>query len=197
MALTDLLAALETQASERRDAELAAARAEAERIVGDARRVAERERAETLARAHREQAVLAEQAVSSAGREASEAALTARARLLERVYAALEARIARAGDDAGYRASLPREVGESLRRLPPGPVVVRSSAELVDLARAAASRRGDIEVQVAPGLGPGFVVAAPAEGIEIDGTLAARLEHEWPRLAIGVLARVAPGSGAP
>ena len=187
MALPDLLRALRAQAAERRDEELAAAARLAARIDEESRLVLERRRGDFVARLRRDEEESAQRTLSRARAEAAAAELSARDRLLTRVRTALEARIVNAGTDAAYRESLAREVSGGLMRLPEGPVLVRARPELMEPIASAIARDDRIVLEAAPDLGVGFTAAVLAEGVELDGTLATRLEHAWPRLAVAVL----------
>jgi vacuolar-type H+-ATPase subunit E/Vma4 len=189
MALPDLLRVLRAQAAERRGQEIA----DAERIAGgvraESRAALDRRRSDHLASARREEEEGAHRELSRARAEAAAADLAARDRLLARVRNALGERIATASQREAYRDSLTAELALGLGRLPPGPVAVRTRPDLADLVRAAVGGLGKVEVHVSEDAGVGFL--ATAGTVEVDGTLSARLEQVWPRLAIEVLREAA------
>jgi len=189
MALPDLLRALRAQAAERRAQELADAERTAARIRAESRVALERRRADHLARTRRDEEEGAHRALSRARAEAAAAELAARDRLLARVRSALADSIAAAPRHQAYRESLRGDVALGLGRLPPGPVVVRTRPELADVVRGAVEGRADVEVHVSEDAGVGF--SARAGSVEADGTLLARLEQAWPRLAVEVLREAA------
>jgi len=190
MALRELLDALRLQASEGRAEVLARADAEAARIRADAYASLEHRRREYIGRTRREEEEAARRARSRAEKEAMESVLSARERLLARVAAGVEARVDRAVADPEYVATLPDDVRAGLERLPAGPVVVRARPELIGVARDALAGRADVTFEPAPDLGAGFTALAARVGVEVDGTLATRLRHAWPRLAVSVLREV-------
>ena len=187
MALPDLLKALRAQAAERRDEELTAAARLAERIRDESRLALERRRGDFVARLCGDEEETAQRASARARAEAAAAELAARDRLLTRVRAALEARMEKAGTDTAYLGSLARELSEGLVRLPEGRVLVRAHPELLEGIASALGGEDRFAVEASPGLGVGFTATVPSEGVELDGTLLTRLEHAWPRLAVGVL----------
>ncbi len=187
MALPDLLRALRAQAAERRDEELSAAVRLAECVRSESRSALERRRGDFVARLRQEEEEIAHREVSRSRAEAAAAQLAARDRLLNRVRAALDVRIGKAGTDAAYLGSLARELSEGLRRLPEGRVLVRARPELLDAIASALAGNDRVDLEASPDLGAGFTASVPTEGVELDGTLVTRLEHAWPLLAVGVL----------
>lgn len=190
MGLPQLLDALKEQAAVRRASEMARADAEVREIRARARAELEHRRAQLLSAARREAEGEAQRAASVARKDGAEQVLVARSRLLERVRGALERRIERAADLPEYVESLPREVKDALDRLPPGSVVVRAPPELVSRVAVVARERDGVRVEPDTEMGPGFTVASTEHGVEVDGTLQARLQFAWPRLAVSILADV-------
>lgn len=190
MALQDLLGALRAQAATRRAEELDRARAEADRIRQDAEATLERRRKDFLTRAREDEEAVARRVVAHARAESAEGVLTARDRLLQRVRDALEERIAGVDDDPVYERTMKAELREALVRLPEGPVVVRTRASLAPWVREVVAADSRVTVEVSETSGQGFVATSPEQGIEIDATLEARLDHVWPRLAVAALAEV-------
>jgi vacuolar-type H+-ATPase subunit E/Vma4 len=187
MALPDLLRALREQAAERREQERSDAERIATRVREESRSALERRRADLLARTRREEEETAHRALSRARTESAVVELAARDRLLQRVRVALEERIAGAVRHEAYRSSLEADLSLGLARLPAGPVVVLTRPDLVEPVREALGAREGVEVRASDGVGVGFSASVEKEGVEVDGTLSARLEHAWPRLAVAVL----------
>lgn len=192
MALADLLGVLREESSAREAAELARADAEATRIGEESHAARERRRAHYVARVRRDEEEAAARALSRAEAEARASVLAARDRLLRRVADALRDRIGRAPSDPLYLETLPGEVRSGLARLPPGPLVVRARPDLVGAVRAALGGREDAVVEACTETGTGFTATSTDHGVAVDGTLEARLEHEWPRTAVFVLGRLDP-----
>jgi vacuolar-type H+-ATPase subunit E/Vma4 len=132
----------------------------------------------------------ARRSLSQARSEAAESILRARDRLLGRVRAALGQRMPAAIGDPAYRAVVADELAGALERLPRGRVVVRARPELAGVLSEAVRDRQDVVVEAATDLGVGFVAASPEAGMEIDATLAQKLVHQWPRIAVAMLAEI-------
>ena len=192
MALTALLDALRAQAAERRADELARAAAEAERIRAESRASLARRKAEHVERAARDADEAARRTLSDARSEAARSVLTARARLLARVRAALEASAQATADDPSYAALLAEDLAGALARMPPGEVVVRTRPEWVAVLAEPSRGRPGVVIESVPDMGVGFVAASPGSGVELDATLGALLAHRWPRIAVQVLREVDP-----
>jgi vacuolar-type H+-ATPase subunit E/Vma4 len=191
MALQDLLGALRAQAAARRSEELARARAEADRIRASAQATRERRRRDFVAQTRQDEEAVARRVIARARAESTEGVLAARDRLLQRVRAALEERIAGIDGDPHYRRTVVEELRHALERLPKGAVVVRTRATLAPSLRDAVADEARVTVETPPDVGHGFVAGVPIEGVEIDATLEAKLAHVWPRLAVATLAEVA------
>lgn len=192
MALPELLSALKEEAAARRASELARADALAEDIRARSRMKLEKRRAELLSATRREAEQGAQRTASAARAEGAERVLVARGRLLERVRKALEHRIQRAVDYPEYVESLVLDVSAALGRLPPGPVLVRARPGLVSRISDAVDGRDDVRIEAAEHMGVGFTASSVESGMEVDGTLEARLEYAWPRLAVSALAEIEP-----
>ncbi len=191
MALPDLLRALREQAAEKCEQEIGAAARAAEGIRAESRTALERRRAEFLGGARRHEEQGAHRAVSHARAEAAAAELAARDRLLTRVKGALEERIDGAATDEAFVTSLSVDIARGLARLPEGRVVLRTRPELVEAVTVAVGDRRGVDVRATAEVGVGFLAAVEDAGVEVDGTLRARLEHAWPRLAVEVLREAA------
>lgn len=191
MALHELLAALREDAAAQRAHVLSDAEAEASRVRRAASAAAARRRAEFMSRITNEAEGAARRTLSRTRAEAMQSVLTARARFLERLRAALESRLCTAVQDPEYLASIASELRAGMERLPNGRVVVRASP---GLARAMSEMIPTIAsgatVESAPDVGTGFVLASGDGRLEVDATLDTRLSHVWPRLAAAALAEV-------
>jgi vacuolar-type H+-ATPase subunit E/Vma4 len=197
MALAELLAALRREADARRERILAEADARVERIRASSAAVRERRRSETLAGVTSGEAAAARRAIAQAEAAARRSVLTARDELLGKVRASVGAQIEAAAADPTYLASLPTELARALARLPDGPVTVRARPELVPALSEAlrtpeVGRGRSVRVARAPSMGVGFTAHSSDGEVEVDATLASRLDQAWPRLAVDVIAEGAP-----
>jgi len=191
MALPELLRALGDEAAERRAAELSHARKTVERIREESGGARARRREEFLSRVRQEEEEASRRTLSRAQSEAVRDVLAARGRMLDRVREGVLARIGRAHEDSMYLDVLPAEVLAALGRLPAGAVAVTAAPALVPHLEAAVAGIALVSVEPSDDIGPGFRALSGVEGVEVDGTLEARLSRGWPRLAVAVLAEVA------
>jgi vacuolar-type H+-ATPase subunit E/Vma4 len=190
MALADLITSLKAEAAAQRDAVMAEARERARRIRADAEAEVGRSRAESLARTEREERDSARRAVSAAVMEASTRVLDSRARLLERIRRSVDVRIQRAPTDPAYLDTLSGELAAALLRMPTGAVEVTVCAELATAVEAAAEGHAAVRVVPAPDGPVGYAVRSADGAVEVDATLPARLELQWPRIAVRLLREV-------
>lgn len=188
MALHELLEALREEAAVQRAEILARAADEALRIRSAAASETTRRRNEFMARVTSEAEAGERRTMSRKRAGAVEDVLVARSRVLERLRAAVEARIALAEQDGGYNASLAAELRAALDRMPPGPMVLLASPGIVaPLSEAVRELDTAVSVEAAPQIGPGFVLRSGDGRVEVDATLKTRLEYAWPRLAAAAL----------
>jgi vacuolar-type H+-ATPase subunit E/Vma4 len=159
-----LLATLERAAEEEIARILAAARARAAALAEEAEERVGRRRKEALGRREEERRGGVERAVAAARHTARLRVLTARERFLARVFAQLEQALPPTAAGAAYRAS-------------------RASA----IARAHAFTGGQRAV-VRRALTGGFRLVTADGRLEVDCTLAGRVERLRPRLALEALA---------
>jgi V/A-type H+/Na+-transporting ATPase subunit E len=190
VALEQLLAALETDARAQADRLLAEARAAAQRIEQEAEERAGQRRDLVLEERGRDLRTAAEGALADARRRGRCAALTARAQFVEQVFDAAREQLAAAIDRPDYRAALPGILAEALAALgDEAKVTVRCAPALVaDIRRAA--RAPACAVTADDRVGAGFTAATADGDIEIDATLEARLVRLRPLLAIQLLAEL-------
>lgn len=190
MALRELLAALEAGAEREREQVLADARVRAEEIRRDAAARRARRRAEVMSEVEAEEESAARQTVTRARIEARQSVLDEQENLLARVRRAMEERIAASANDDAYRIALQDEVRDAARRIEAGSIEARTAPGLVDPVRAAlesGSADGDVDVREDASLPSGYVLVSADGAREIDGTLEAKLEQTWPRLAVSIL----------
>jgi vacuolar-type H+-ATPase subunit E/Vma4 len=190
MALADLIASLQAEAAEQREAVAAQAREHARRIRAETEAEVERRRTESHERAEREARDEARRSVSRAGIAASSRVLASRARLLDRVRRAVVSRIEGAAGDPAYLDTLPHEVASALARMPIGAVEARVPEDLAKTLEAAIAGKGAVRL-VPTSDGPmGYVLRSSDGGVEIDATLQARLELRWPHIAVRLMQEV-------
>lgn len=190
MALEELLATLEHNARAEADRVLADAKQEAAEIVARTAAEARRVRAAFLDLRGREYRATADAALAAARRETRATVLQARARFIERVLDAARAELPAIVTWARYHAILPDHVEEALRYAEDGEVVVRCHPVLADIVRAAVSGRDRISVEPDAAVGTGVTVVTRDGALRVPNTLEARLERLEPVLAIEILQRL-------
>jgi vacuolar-type H+-ATPase subunit E/Vma4 len=162
------------------------ARAAAITAASDAR-IAERraatvQRRETTARAQHERAL------AHSRRTARARVLEARAALLDRVFEQVRAGLPAVAASSAYRSSL----GPRLERLRvytgDQPITIQCSPALTGPLRRLVRTNGQLRVTSNPSMGAGFRVLSADGRVEIDASLASRLERLRPRLALEALA---------
>ncbi len=189
MAIADLLTTLESEGRARAAALVAAARVEAERLTREAtHRIGER-RAARLAERERELGALGVVALDGARRDAARQLLHARTQLLDRVVARARQLLPEAAA-ARPPGALAADLAEALGCLDGRPVVVHCppllAAPIRDLVAGAAVR---VEPDAA---GSALTFAAEDGSVEVDASLATRLEQLRPRLAIELFRDLEP-----
>ncbi|MGE5186020.1 MAG: hypothetical protein ACM31C_28385 [Acidobacteriota bacterium] len=164
---------------------LAAGDADAARITADGARERGRRVTAAAAQSTAERRARADAEVAAALRTARAQVLHARAAMLARVRAAVEAELgALLAADPRLGAAL---VADAIACAGGEPGVVRCTPALADAARAAAPAQ--LRVEADPAIATGAIVEL-ASGTRIDATLARLLAREWPRLACEALERV-------
>jgi len=189
MPLGHLLDALEREARAQADALLAAARAEAEAIARASVERQERERAQALHAREADLRGAAEAALGEARRAARTEVLVARQRLVDRVFAAAREMLPATLTGEEYRTALPAHVAEAVAAIGDAPAVIRCRPVIADGVNRALEGRKNLVVETDAAAPPGIVVATTDGAIEVDNSLAGRLERLRPRLALEVLAR--------
>lgn len=178
MGLDHLLEALERDANAQIDQTLAGARAEADRLTAVATEAVELRRREATSRGKRDRQQEVDHAVTLARRDARRSILEARARLLERVFAAARAELPAAAAGPAYRAALPSALAGALAAVGGEQAVIRCPEALArDLERLRPSASKSVQVAVDPASGSGFRVVSADGAIEVDDTLESRLDR--------------------
>lgn len=188
MPLTDLLAALERDAGAQVEAILAAARAEAERVVSETeeRIVAQRAAARATTEAARRGEL--ERDLARARRDAQGRVLVARTCLIERVEDAVRGLLPRAIGESAYLDSLAPALEEALSGVGDVPVEVRCSPSLEKAVRGFVAGRANTVVTPDSGVGSGLRVRSQDGRVEVDATLESRLARDRDELALAALA---------
>lgn len=190
MALEKLLRALERDGQAKAEAVIEQARAEAARIQARARERIARRRADQLAAYRLEIGALGEKELSHARQAVQKELLLAEHRLLGRVFAAAAERVDALAESPAFRDRLPAAVAAALDYLEGEPMRIRCSPPLVEAVQAAVAGRAQCEVTADEQIGAGFVASTSDGIVEVDGTLAGRLEQLRPVLSIEVLGRM-------
>lgn len=181
------LAGLLDELTRRSEAEVAALRAAAGDEAGAIAAAATRRMAErrSAALGAREQTLrdAAEQAVAAAARDARRAELEARARLLDRVFAAAGARLPSAASSPAYLAGLPARLTEAIAYLGDQPGGLRCHPALVTAVRRLTASRPDLTT-TSDSVGTGFLLESADQRLAIDGTLEGALARDRADLAL-------------
>ncbi|MGE5834773.1 MAG: V-type ATP synthase subunit E family protein [Acidobacteriota bacterium] len=190
MALSDLIARLEEDATkemqaivERADADVQAIRAATERAIAGAS--AERLEGQRIERAANRDRDLARARRNARGEE-----LKARHALLARVFSRARALAPETGASESYRRVLPLHLEEALSYVQGLRPRVRCQAAVASVVGAVAARHDGAEIVIDETVGPGVVVEAADGSVVVDNTLAARLARIEPKLAVELLAEL-------
>jgi vacuolar-type H+-ATPase subunit E/Vma4 len=191
MPLDHLLGALERDGSAQAEDLLVQARATVAAIAREADELVARRRADVLGGRETELRGAAQAALGETRRTGRRAVLTARQRLLERVFGAARGLFFEALASEAYRArALPEHLAEALGAVGDEPAVIRCPETLVPAVRAAVARKKHLTVQGDPAAPPGIRVVTTDGAIEVDNTLEGRLDRLRARLALEVLAKL-------
>lgn len=197
MGMDDLIATLEREAEERCAGARETARREAEKIRREADERLERKRAEAAEALEAELDAREEAALAEARTATRAARLRARRRALDRVFRHARELLPGALRRPAYLASLPAALEGALACLPEDHVEIVCSPGLVeelrDAARSAAGR--DVDVRESDAAPAGFLARGAESGVEVDATLATRLESARPDLEREVLADLEAAGG--
>lgn len=191
MALDQLLAALEREAHAVADRALDDARRAAARVEADTERDIAARRESAAGAVIAEQRAALERDLAEAGRRVRGAVLVARERLLARVYSAMRTELPAAAAGAAYRASLPGRIAAARGYLDPDePVVLECPPDLAGLLVPLVASDRTVSVRTVEGAGVGFRLATLDGVVEVDDSLAARLESSRHLLARSALDRL-------
>jgi len=190
MALAELLRILEEEAASRREALLAQARADAERLRTESGADLARRRAVTLATREGELRATAARAIEVARRQAARRLLEVRSGALERIRRRTETELAERASDPAWLPALARDVGLALEYLGPVPAVIEAPPPLLEYLRGTLAGLARVTLEPASDDRRGLVVRAADGSLTVDATLESRLDRAWPRLAIDLAAQL-------
>lgn len=187
MAIRELLRALEKDAEAKVTALRTAARAAADQLIVEATARLDRRRAEDLAAREAELRATASGAIETARQEATSRALVARGEVLDRVFTRARTLLTTLEPEMAFQATVRYEIDAALLYLGASAAVVCCSPAWSPLLTRALRGRAGIRLEVSNDLGAGMIVRALDGRVEIDATLARRLDQLWPRLAIDLV----------
>ncbi len=188
MPLDDLLDALRRESLEEREALLAGARAEAQRIEGEAREGRERARREALNRVERDARAVAARQAAQTRHEARRGVLDARLRFLDAVFAETARRLAGATATPAYMGSLQARIGMIRESIGTQPATLRCLPVLAEAVRGLVHDWPEVRVEGADDAAPGLLALTSDGRLVVDATLAGELDRRRGDLAIEVLA---------
>jgi len=190
MALAELLRTLEEDAAARREALLARARADAERLRAESGADLARRRAAALAAREAELRVTAARATEVARRQAARRWLESRSATLERIRRRAETRLAERASDPAWLPSLARDVVLALEYVGSAPTVIEAPVPLLEYLRGTIAGLAQVTLEAAGDGRRGLLVRTADGSLTVDATLESRLARAWPRLAIDLAARL-------
>ncbi len=188
MALDQLLAALERDATRAAEQRMEAAEAEATRLRSAARAKADALRAGRLQAQEKRLREEIERVLLVERRRLRAEMLRRRQALLDQMLATVEAKLPAATLDPTNRSGLGRDLDRALTYVDGIPAVVRTPSDLVGWARDALDGRSGITVQADPAITSGLTVTTADGSVVIDATLATRLRQSWPELSMKLIA---------
>ena len=186
MALQDLLASLERDATAEAKALIDTARARAASITADAAARATQRRREQLAEQERALLATTELATAQARRAARARALQARERAVERVFAAVTAALPDAAASPAFLAALPARLAQARDCVGETPAVLRCAPALAPELRKLAAGTEGLSVVADAAMATGFVLSLCDGSLDVDETLAARLARQRPLLTVAI-----------
>ncbi len=196
MALEHLIRALEEDAEGRVRRRLETARAEVDRLLAEAERERGQQRLTRLRDWEKELRREAYLELARARREGRREVLLARERMLDRVLAAAEDRLAALLEQDACRIALGERLEVAQAYMGDEPCVLRASPGLAGELRSHLAGRAGVTVVEEPDLGSGFSLEAQDGSVRVDGTLEALLARLRPVLSLEVVRRVERGLGA-
>jgi vacuolar-type H+-ATPase subunit E/Vma4 len=190
MALTELMRTLEEEAAARREALLAQARADAERLQAESGADLTRRRTAALATKGAGLRAAAARAIEAARQKAARRLLETRTGTLERIRRKVEARLAERASDPAWLPTLAGGVKLALEYVGDVPTVVEAPGPLLEYLRGTMAGLAHVTLEPARDGRRGLVVRSADGSLTVDATLESRLARAWPRLAIDLAARI-------
>jgi vacuolar-type H+-ATPase subunit E/Vma4 len=190
MALTDLIAALETEVGEKAAAEIETGQREAARIALESQQSIARRRAELLSA--REAALRRELVPEYAESEARSrvAWLAARESVIRNVLRHAEASLPRLQESDAYGNAFADEVTDAMSYVEPEDVVVRCSRALHARMARLLDGRSWVTIEIDDTIRAGFRVVAEGGRVEVDKTLESGLRRLEPLLRMEIVHRL-------
>ncbi len=191
MGLADLAARLERDADARVGAIRARARADVEAVEVEAQRSTLQSREDARTSARRDRRARLARELAAARLSAQEDELRAQHAVIERILARTRELFDGALGDGAYLAALPGQVEDALRYVADRPVLLRCHPSLLPVVQRGATSES-CTCEGVPGMPIGVTLSARDGSVDIDDTLAARLERLRARLSVALLARLGP-----
>ncbi len=189
MPLPDLLAELERDAAARAQAILSDARQRSATGVEAARRDVAQRLSAALGRREAELAAAIAASLAAARHDARRRTLTARATYLDRVREAARRRLRGAQADDDVVASLSGLLAETLTYVGHEAIEIRAAPCLTSALRRLVGTDPARTVVDDPTIDAGFVARTRDGRLTVDQTLTARLDRDWPAVAIALASR--------
>ncbi len=189
MSLEALLAAVEADAKTHATAIRDAAREQASAVIARAAAAVDRRRAVALARLDQARRGEMAREAAAAERALREQVLAARSLVLGQVRQETRLGLTSLGI-AGYAALVPALVAETLAYLEDRPSVLCCPPDAAEVVRHAAAGREQVSVEPGAGHAAGLTGASRDGTVQVDNTLAGRLDRSWDDLAIQVARRL-------
>ena len=186
MSGSDLDTELRRRAERTAETLLREARAEADRLVGEAERTIEKRRREAMHDKEAEYRGEARIAIASERHEALRAVLEARTRVVDRVLQELRAILPEATATESYLSSLAGQISDALQYVDGNGAVVRCSTSLAPSVQATVRDRPQIRVEPTTDIDAGFVLAGAEGAVVVDGRLETKVDRLEPTLAIEI-----------
>jgi vacuolar-type H+-ATPase subunit E/Vma4 len=187
VALAQLIAALEQDATAAAEQRMTAARNDATRLREEARARADAQVAERLQLREVELRAESERVVVAERRRLRGLALEQQQRLLEEIRAGAVGLLAEAARTREGRALVLHYIEAAQGYLDGLPLVVRGAPDLTPLAANAFEGRTGVTLEPDSAIQTGVVLASTDGSVRVDATLATQLMLRWPDLSILVL----------
>lgn len=190
MAIEPLIESICREADREAAALLHRARAEADRIDDEARAARSKARSGVIDERRSEWLSEDEPALAAARRDATREVLTARERLLDRVFRTVAAEFVDILRDPTYQATLKGLIDEALPFAGNRPATVICTDINAASVQEAVAARGDVGVRTEANARGGIMVVTDDGTVSIDNTLEGRLQRMKPQLAIELVEQV-------